>query len=102
MLGPLHPVIRTPKPVEAPQPEKDAGARPSHLNNNVKLGIGYNSGSFTDDLRGVTQNDEGCFLNLVAKFRGEAGRTRVRAALLQKSGNDCAYTSAGKSMPRPS
>lgn len=39
-----------------------------HLNNNVMLGIGYNSGSFSDDLRDVTLDDEGFFMNLVAKF----------------------------------
>lgn len=39
-----------------------------HINNNAKLGVGYNFGSFSDDLRDVTIDDEGLFVNLVAKF----------------------------------
>jgi hypothetical protein len=35
---------------------------------NAKVGLGYNFGSFSDDLRDVTLDDEGLFLNLQAKF----------------------------------
>jgi hypothetical protein len=35
---------------------------------NAKLGLGYNFGSFSDDLRDTTLDDEGLFLNLQAKF----------------------------------
>ena len=44
------------------------GAVYKHLGNNVKLGVGYNFGSFSDDLTDLTQNDKGAFINLVAKF----------------------------------
>ncbi len=36
--------------------------------NNAKIGLGYNFGSFSDDLRDTTLDDEGIFLNLQAKF----------------------------------
>ncbi|MBI1495068.1 TonB-dependent receptor [Rhodobacteraceae bacterium MYP1-1] len=39
-----------------------------HFGNNVKLGLGYNFGSFSDDLTDLIHDDEGVFLNLVAKF----------------------------------
>ena len=39
-----------------------------HFGNNLKFGIGYNFGSFSDDLRDVTYNDSGIFLNIVGKF----------------------------------
>ncbi len=39
-----------------------------HVNNNVKIGIGYNFGTFSDDLTDLTQDDEGIFINLIAKF----------------------------------
>ena len=39
-----------------------------HLGDNFKLGIGYNFGRFTDDLRDLTLNDEGIFINAVGKF----------------------------------
>jgi hypothetical protein len=35
---------------------------------NAKIGLGYNFGSFSDDLRDTTLDDEGLFLNLQAKF----------------------------------
>jgi|LNFM01.1.fsa_nt_gb hypothetical protein len=35
---------------------------------NAKVGLGYNFGSFSDDLRDTTQDDRGLFLNLQAKF----------------------------------
>ncbi len=35
---------------------------------NAKLGLGYNFGSFSDDLRDTTLDDQGLFLNLQAKF----------------------------------
>ncbi len=44
------------------------GAAYRHLGKNVKLGVGYNSGRFSDDLTDLTFDDEGVFLNLIAKF----------------------------------
>jgi len=39
-----------------------------HMGNNVKLGVGYNFGRFSDDLTDLTQDDKGLFINLIAKF----------------------------------
>jgi hypothetical protein len=39
-----------------------------HLGNNFKVGVGYNFGRFSDDLRDLTLDDEGVFLNAVGKF----------------------------------
>ena len=39
-----------------------------HFGNNFKVGVGYNFGTFSDDLTDLTYDDEGVFLNLVAKF----------------------------------
>lgn len=39
-----------------------------HVGNNLKLGLGYNFGKFSDDLRDLTLNDRGIFLNIVGKF----------------------------------
>ena len=39
-----------------------------HFGNNMKLGVGYNFGSFSDDLTDLTLDDKGIFVNLVAKF----------------------------------
>ena len=39
-----------------------------HLGDNFKVGVGYNFGQFSDDLRDLTFNDRGAFFNLVAKF----------------------------------
>jgi len=39
-----------------------------HLGNNLKVGLGYNFGSFSDDLTDLEYDDEGIFLNLIAKF----------------------------------
>ncbi|MEO0792322.1 MAG: hypothetical protein AAFY27_07250 [Pseudomonadota bacterium] len=39
-----------------------------HFDNNIKLGVGYNFGRFSDDLTDLTQDDQGLFINLVAKF----------------------------------
>jgi hypothetical protein len=36
--------------------------------NNAKVGLGYNFGNFSDDLRDTTLDDEGVFLNMQAKF----------------------------------
>lgn len=44
------------------------GAAYRHIGNNVKLGIGYNAGSFSDDLTDLTYDDEGVFINFIAKF----------------------------------
>ena len=35
---------------------------------NVMVGLGYNFRSFSDDLNDLSQDDQGVFLNLVAKF----------------------------------
>jgi hypothetical protein len=39
-----------------------------HVGDNFKVGLGYNFGSFSDDLRDLTLDDEGVFLNVVGKF----------------------------------
>ena len=39
-----------------------------HVGNNAKVGLGYNFTSFSDDLADLTYNDQGIFLNIVAKF----------------------------------
>lgn len=39
-----------------------------HFGNNVKVGLGYNFGSFSDDLTDLTLDDKGAFLNVIAKF----------------------------------
>lgn len=39
-----------------------------HFGNNLKVGVGYNAGSFSDDLADVTYDDKGIFLNIVGKF----------------------------------
>lgn len=39
-----------------------------HLGDNFELGVGYNFGSFSDDLRDITANDHGFFVNAVGKF----------------------------------
>ncbi len=39
-----------------------------HVGNNFKLGVGYNFGRFSDDLRDLTLDDRGMFLNLVGKY----------------------------------
>ncbi|WP_420860402.1 hypothetical protein [Algirhabdus cladophorae] len=44
------------------------GAAYRHVGNNVKVGVGYNFGSFSDDLTDLTYDDKGLFVNFVAKF----------------------------------
>jgi hypothetical protein len=39
-----------------------------HVNDNFKIGVGYNFGRFSDDLRDLTMDDQGVFLNLIGKF----------------------------------
>jgi hypothetical protein len=39
-----------------------------HLGRNVKMGVGYNFGVFSDDLRDQTLNDRGVFLNLLGEW----------------------------------
>ena len=39
-----------------------------HFGDNMKLGVGYNFGRFSDDLRDLSQNDHGVFLNVIGKF----------------------------------
>ena len=39
-----------------------------HVGDNFKVGVGYNTGRFSDDLRDVTYDDKGVFINFVAKF----------------------------------
>lgn len=38
------------------------------LGDNMKLGIGYNFGSFSDDLRDLVHDDQGVFVNLIGKI----------------------------------
>lgn len=39
-----------------------------HVGDNLKIGVGYNFGRFSDDLRDLTLNDRGVFLNVIGKF----------------------------------
>jgi hypothetical protein len=39
-----------------------------HLGDNLKLGVGYNFGRFSDDLADLTFDDQGVFVNLVGKW----------------------------------
>ncbi len=39
-----------------------------HVNENFKVGIGYNFGKFSDDLRDLTLDEQGVFLNVIGKF----------------------------------
>lgn len=51
--------------------QKDFGAIAAiyrHFGDNVKVGVGWNFGQFSDDLRDLSQNDHGIFLNVVGRF----------------------------------
>ena len=39
-----------------------------HVGNHLKVGVGYNFGSFSDDLSDLVRDDRGIFLNVIAKF----------------------------------
>jgi hypothetical protein len=39
-----------------------------HVGENFKIGVGYNFGSFSDDLRDLTYDDRGVFINAIGKF----------------------------------
>ncbi len=39
-----------------------------HLNDNFKIGVGYNFGHFSDDLRDISADDHGVFINAVGQF----------------------------------
>lgn len=39
-----------------------------HFGDNMKVGIGYNFGRFSDDLTDLVQDDQGVFLNVIGKF----------------------------------
>ena len=39
-----------------------------HIGKNLKLGVGYNFGQFSDDLTDLTYDDEGVFVNVIGKF----------------------------------
>ena len=44
------------------------GAIYRHVGANTQIGVGYNFGSFSDDLSDLTQDDGGAFINIVASF----------------------------------
>ncbi|MEP1766678.1 MAG: hypothetical protein ABJJ53_08595 [Sulfitobacter sp.] len=44
------------------------GAAYYHINNNAKIGLGYNFTDFSDDLTDLSYDNEGLFVNLIAKF----------------------------------
>jgi hypothetical protein len=51
--------------------EKDFGAVAAiyrHFGDNMKFGVGWNFGSFSDDLRDLSQDDYGVFVNVIGKF----------------------------------
>jgi hypothetical protein len=39
-----------------------------HINDNFKVGVGYNFGGFNDDLRDQTYDHQGIFINAVGQF----------------------------------
>jgi hypothetical protein len=39
-----------------------------HFGDNMKVGLGWNFGRFSDDLRDLSQDDHGIFLNVIGKF----------------------------------
>ncbi len=39
-----------------------------HINDNLKIGVGYNFSNFSDDITDLTYDDEGVFINVVGKF----------------------------------
>lgn len=39
-----------------------------HLNNNVKIGAGYNFTNFSDDLTDLSYRSQGPFVNIISKF----------------------------------
>ena len=39
-----------------------------HIGDNLKIGVGYNFGKFSDDLTDLTLDDEGVFVNVIGKF----------------------------------
>ena len=39
-----------------------------HFGDNLKIGVGYNFGSFSDDLADLTYDDQGVFFNMIGKF----------------------------------
>ena len=39
-----------------------------HVGDNLKVGVGYNFSSFSDNITDLTHDDEGVFLNIVGKF----------------------------------
>ncbi|SEW26144.1 hypothetical protein SAMN04488515_1904 [Cognatiyoonia koreensis] len=39
-----------------------------HFGNNAKVGVGYNFGNISDDLTDLTQDEQGIFVNVIAKF----------------------------------
>ena len=39
-----------------------------HIGNNMKIGVGYNFGSFSDNIADLTHDDGGVFLNVIGKF----------------------------------
>ena len=38
------------------------------INQNAQIGVGYNVGTFSDDLTDLVRDDEGLFLNIVASY----------------------------------
>lgn len=51
--------------------EQDFGAIAAvyrHFGDNVKLGVGWNFGRFSDDLSDLSQDDHGVFINVIGKF----------------------------------
>lgn len=39
-----------------------------HIGDNLKIGVGYNFGEFSDDITDLTYDDRGVFINLIGKF----------------------------------
>jgi len=39
-----------------------------HINDNLKIGVGYNFSDFSDDVTDLTYDDGGVFVNVIGKF----------------------------------
>lgn len=39
-----------------------------HISENMKIGVGYNFGRFSDDVSDLTHDDQGVFVNMIGKF----------------------------------
>ena len=50
------------------EPMAKPGTLCRRVGDNMKIGVGYNFGHFSDDLTDLTYDDHGIFVNAVGKF----------------------------------